>query len=290
LIILFRMQTDKKSYYFDNQRSNHMNSNLKAEILEKCAQLDLPLVGVAPTDRWKTPLFDPWIPEEFHPQSIFQEAVSVIVIGLPVSLPIIETTPSIYYHELYRTINTMLDQYGYRLSTFLNNKGYSSIFIPRDGYGDISILIENPVAFFSHKHAAYLAGLGNFGVNNTLLTKEYGPRVRFTSIFTSADLPCDPLMEEILCIRCMDCVTYCPVGAICEQDYPEGIINKKVCSRYSEQLRNRHISPCGVCIKVCPVGDDRMHYGRVDTSLYTDPEKYPEYHAAWDHIRRYGGK
>ncbi|MBE0522760.1 MAG: epoxyqueuosine reductase [Methanosarcinales archaeon] len=267
-----------------------MNSILKAEICEKCAHLDIPLVGVASTDRWKKPLFYPWIPEEFHPQSIFKEAVSVIVIGLPVSLPVIETTPSIYYHELYRTINTMLDQYGYRLSNFLNNKGYPSIFVPRDGYGDISILIENPVAFFSHRHAAYLAGLGNFGVNNTLLTKAYGPRVRFTSIFTSADLPPDPLMGKDLCIRCMDCVKCCPVGAIDEQDYPEGIINKKHCARYSEQLRNRYISPCGVCIKVCPVGDDRAHYERQDTSIYTDPKKNPEYQKSWEHVRQYGGK
>ena len=267
-----------------------MNSNLTAGILEKCAQLDIPMVGIASIDRWNTPLFDPWIPEEFYPQSIFPEAVSVIVIGLPVSLPIIETTPSIYYHELYRTINTMLDQYGYCLSNFLNNKGYPSIFVPRDGYGDISILIDNPVAFFSHKHAAYLAGLGNFGVNNTLLTKAYGPRVRFTSIFTSAELPCDPLIDEKLCIRCMDCVKCCPVGAIDEQDYPEGIIDKKLCAKYSEKLRDRYISPCGVCIKVCPVGDDRAHYMRQDTSIYTDPKKNPEYQKSWEHVRQYGGK
>lgn len=267
-----------------------MNNNLKSEILEKCAHLDIPMVGVASTDRWNTPLFDPWIPEEFYPQSIFPEAVSVIVIGLPVSLPVIETTPSIYYHELYRTINTMLDQYGYRLSNFLNNKGYSSIFVPRDGYGDISILIENPVAFFSHKHAAYLAGLGNFGVNNTLLTKAYGPRVRFTSIFTSADLPPDPLMEKDLCIRCMDCVKCCPVGAINEDDYPKGIIDKKLCARYSEKLRNRYISPCGVCIKVCPIGEDRIHYKRQDTSIYLKPENAKKYHNAREHVRKYGGK
>jgi len=267
-----------------------MNSTLKAEILEKCIQLDIPLVGVTSTDRWITPLFDPWIPEEFHPRSIFQDAVSVIVIGLPVCLPVIETTPSIYYHELYRTINTMLDQYGYRLSNFLNKKGYPSIFVPRDGYGDISVLIKKPFAFFSHKHAAYLAGLGNFGVNNTLLTKAYGPRVRFTSIFTSADLPPDHLMENELCIRCMDCVKCCPVGAIDEQDYPEGIIDKKLCAKYSEKLRDRYISPCGVCIKVCPVGDDRVHYERQDTSIYTDPKKKPEYQKSWEHVRQYGGK
>jgi epoxyqueuosine reductase len=267
-----------------------MNNNLKAEILDKCAQFDVPLIGVASIERWTIPLFEPWIPEQFYPQYIFPQTKSVIVLGLPVSLPVIETTPSIYYHELYRTINILLDQYGYRLSIFLNMKGYPSVFVPRDGYGDISVLIENPVAFFSHKHAALLAGLGRFGINNTLLTKEFGPRVRFTSIFTAADIPSNPLLEEELCIRCMSCAQSCPVGAIDEADYPERIINKEKCARYSEKLRSRFISPCGVCIKVCPVGEDRALYNRQDTSLYKNVDKYPEYHNAWQHVRRYGGK
>ena len=267
-----------------------MNTALKDEILEKCAVLDIPMVGVASVERWNTPLFEPWVPEPFHPQHIFPEANSVIVLGLPVSLPVIETTPSIYYHELYRTINSLLDQYGYRLSNFLNRKGYPSVFVPRDGYGSIDVLIDNPTAFFSHRHAAFLAGLGSFGVNNTLLTKEYGPRVRFTSIFTAAELPPDPLLDEELCIKCMDCVRQCPVRAIDEKDYPDGIIRKDLCARYSKKLRDRYISPCGVCIKVCPVGEDRVLYGREDVSVYGDKSKDSELWDAWEHVRGYGGE
>ncbi|MGP8331573.1 MAG: epoxyqueuosine reductase [Methanosarcinaceae archaeon] len=267
-----------------------MSNSLKDEILNKCAQMDIPIVGIAPVERWTLPQFKPWIPEAFYPRHIFPKASSVIVIGLPVNLPIIDTTPSIYYHELYHTINIMLDQYGYMLSGFLNMKGYPSVFVPRDGYGDIDVLIKEPTAFFSHKHAAYLAGLGSFGVNNTLLTKEYGPRVRFTSIFTSAKITPDPLLDEKLCTRCMNCVNCCPVGAINTNDYPSGIIRKDLCARYSKKLLSRFISPCGICIKVCPVGNDRTHYGNEDMSVYKNFEKYPEYHSAWDHVRRYGGK
>ncbi len=271
-----------------------MDDRLKSELLEKCNQMDIPMVGVAPVKRWSTHLFEPWVPEPFYPQHIFPEAHSVIVLGLPVSLPVIETTPSIYYHELYRTINSLLDQYGYRLSNFLNRKGYPSVFVPRDGYGDIDVLINNPVAFFSHKHAAFLAGLGSFGVNNTLLTQEYGPRVRFTSIFTSAELPPDPLLKEELCIKCMDCVRQCPVSAIDKNDYPDGLIRKDLCARYSKKLRDRYISPCGVCIKVCPVGEDRVLYGREDVSVYVNKSKGKgkdsELQDAWEHVRGYGGK
>ena len=114
-----------------------------------------------------------------------------------VLLPIVDTSPSIYYHELYRTVNTLLDASGYRIALFLNAEGFPSIWIPRYGYGSISILKENPVTFFSHRHAAFLAGLGNFGLNNMLLTEKFGPRIRFASIFTAADIPPDPVIENL---------------------------------------------------------------------------------------------
>ena len=210
---------------------------------------DIPLVGFAPAGRWDISLFEPWVPEEFRPRAIFPEVKTVIVIGMPVSLPIIETTPSIHYHELYRTVNALLDQDGYRIATFLTSEGNPSVWIPRDGYGSISILKENPVAFFSHRHAAYLAGLGNFGVNNTLLTPQFGPRVRFASIFTSAELPEDPILGKPLCIRCMKCVNSCPVKAISGREYPEGLIDKKTCATRSEALFKRSISPAGSASK-----------------------------------------
>ncbi len=254
-------------------------------------EMDIPLAGFAPAIRWDEPLFNPWIPPEFRPRSIFPEAATVIVIGLPVSLPIVETAPSIYYHELYRTVNTMLDISGYRISMFLNTEGFPSIWIPRDGYGSISILKEKPVTFFSHRHAAYLAGLGNFGINNMLLTEKFGPRVRFASIFTAADIPPDPVIPEPLCTSCMQCVNICPVKALDGRQYPEGLTDKNACATRSEALYKRSISPCGLCIKVCPVGEDRKLYMREDTKIYSgESEEYKKYHQAWKHVRSYGSR
>ena len=153
-----------------------MSEELKRALLERCRTMEIPIVGVASVDRWASPPFEPWVPEEFWPQSIYPEARSVVVIGLPIPLPALETSPSIWYRELYRTVNILLDQYTYRLSNFLSDLGHPSVFVPRDGYADVKALLKNPVAFFSHRHAAYLAGLGSFGVNNILLTPEYGPR------------------------------------------------------------------------------------------------------------------
>jgi epoxyqueuosine reductase len=260
-------------------------------ITGKCAELDIPLVGFASAQSWDTPLFEPWVPPEFRPQAIWPEVKTVIVIGIPVSLPIVETAPSIWYHELYRTVNTLLDTSAFRIATFLNAQGFPSVCLPRDGYGSIGVLKEKPVTFFSHRHAAYLSGLGTFGINNMLLTPQFGPRVRFTSIFTSAEIGSDPVMKEDLCIQCMRCVDVCPVKAIPGNDYPEGIINKIRCATRSEALLKRFISPCGLCIKVCPVGEDRTLFDRKNLNIYDEDKiEFSSYHSAWKHVRSYGGR
>lgn len=273
---------------------------IKDKIKVKCYKMGIPMVGFAPKERWEQPPtelpqnFSHWIPREFWPQSIYPEVKTVIVIGLPLQLPIVETAPSIYYHELYETVNNLLDEKAYEIANYLTLKGYPSIYLPRDGYGDIEVLLESPLTFFSHKHAAFLAGLGSFGLNNVLLTPEFGPRVRFTSIFTTAEMKGDPIPGEDLCTRCLSCAVQCPVKAI-KSRYPSGsssppLINKMKCARRSEKLRKEYNSPCGICIKVCPVGGDREVFNRQDTSIYTRKDGFERYHDAWEHVQRYGSK
>ena len=273
---------------------------IKEELIIKVREMGIPLLGFAPVQRWSDPpkklpnKFKEWIPEEFWPQSIYPETKTVIVIGLPVQLPIVETAPSIYYHELYTIVNNLLDSKAYEISNYLTEKGYPSIYLPRDGYGNIDVLLKNPVAFFSHKHAAYLAGMGSFGENNLLLTKEYGPRVRFTSIFTSAKIEGDPITGDDLCTHCERCVIHCPVNAIPNQIESSTDsskiyrpINKIACATRSKMLRKDYKSPCGICIKVCPVGRDRKIFNREDLSIYTEDSKYKK---AWDHVKKYGSR
>lgn len=266
-------------------------STLRDRVVYRCATLDIPLVGFAPVDRWEHPLFEPWVPGDFRPSFLYPKARTVIVIGYPVPLPVLETAPSILYHETYKTVNTALDISAYQIAIFLESEGYPSFAIPRDGYGHISIIKDRPLAFFSHRHAACLAGLGTFGVNNCILTRRYGPRVRFTSVLTTAEIPGDAVISEQLCTRCMKCQEICPVGALGDGDYPSSLTDKRSCAERAEQLNTRFLSPCGFCIKVCPVGEDRVMYGREDLSIYSEENPvYEMEHRAWKHVRSYGSR
>jgi epoxyqueuosine reductase QueG len=141
------------------------------------------------------------------------------------------------------------------------------------------------VAFFSHRHAAVLAGLGTFGMNNMILTREFGPRVRLGTILTSADIEPDPVMEGDLCIQCSRCISHCPAQALEEGSYPDNLTDKKACTENSANLNRHYISPCGICIKVCPVGHDREFFNRTDAGMYDRDTPLKD---SWDHVRRYG--
>ena len=215
--------------------------------------------GVADADSWETdPLVSSRVQVGCRPKDIMPDAKSVVVFGIPIQNTILDTAPSIYYNHLYGVVNNMLDQVGERIALELLALDHHAIYVPRDGYHGIVGLKQRPDSFFSHRHSAYLAGLGNFGYNNMLLTPRNGPRIRFTSVITDAEIPTDSPMEGKLCIGCLKCTRQCPVAAVPDKHYPEGIVDKKLCVGNSERLSKEGISPCGRCIAVCPIGKDRI--------------------------------
>ena len=144
--------------------------------------------------------------------------------------------------------------------------------------------------------AARYAGLGTVGYNHTLLTKEYGPRVRFVSVLTDAEITPDPVLEKSLCLQCGMCKKCCPTSAFTTVGKnPVAYMDKNKCARYHRRLREQYCYPCGVCIKVCPVGADRKLYG-TNTQKYLNEAKTlqadpnaPAY-ADWTHLRNFGSK
>lgn len=212
-------------------------------------------VGFASVDLWDSdPLVSSRINPESRPSSILQHSKTAIVFGIPIPYATLQTAPSIAYSQMYGAINTMLDQAALRLSMELMARGYSAMPIPRDGYHGIKGLRESSSAFFSHRHASYLAGMGTFGVNNVIITPNHGPRIRWVTVLTDADLPSGKPLDKEVCIHCDKCVKACPNSALRSGHYPQIITNKDACIDRSEELAKQKISPCGLCIAVCPIG------------------------------------
>lgn len=264
----------------------------KQSILKYAQGLGAALVGVAPVARWDE--YDE-VEKDYRPASIWPEAKSVIVLGVPVLLPTVESTPSINYVELYKTSNVLLDQIAYRLAVHLTENGHGAIFLPRDAYGDIEILVRKPLAAFSHVFAGKYAGLGTIGYSHVLLNEKYGPRVRYVSVFTSLELAPDVVVEKELCLKCGVCQRVCPSQAFTtREDRIIADMDKTACAKHHAQLRKEHRYPCGICIKVCPVGKDRDIFNSKDTKLYLEEKEAislnpedPRY-KRWVHLRTHG--
>jgi len=266
---------------------------LKSHIINYCREHGADLAGFAPVERW-----DEYneVPEDFRPRAVWHPARTVIVMGIEMPLPVVETTPSVLHMELYKTVNIQLDSLAVNLMRHLNRMGHASFFFTRDGYGRMKALREKNLAAFSHVMAAKYAGLGTIGASHCLLTKEFGPRVRLVSVFTEAVIPPDPVMEKELCIKCKACALCCPNQCIkMRDDQVIGDYNKTACLAKAEELTIRRSYPCGVCIKVCPVGLDRKIYSEKGTrkkylneaeALAKNPDD-PSYRS-WQHIRSYG--
>ena len=100
---------------------------------------------------------------------------------------------------------------------------------------------------WSERHAAYISGLGTFGLSKGLIT-EKGMAGRFISLITDLPLPATPRPYTGLydyCIRCGACARQCPVDAISL----EGGKAHPPCSAYQKDMRRRYQPRygCGKC-------------------------------------------
>ena len=262
--------------------------SLSEEVKGYALEMGADLAGIASTSE-----FDD-APIGHRPRDLLTDAKSVIVVAKKIPLSVVKTIPSPLYSTTYRILNEELRVLTYKISLFLEKQGYIALPIDpgiSDFARDVDIIQEKPepkikmLGDFSHRHAAVKAGLAQFGLASYVVTKLYGPRIRFASLLCNAYLEPDEMIEEgSICNpeSCgYACVRACPPGAL----RGDGTIDHYKCRNYrepelftleyfndiselskkesnlirrisilSKKYSSRNSETCGICIKACPIG------------------------------------
>ena len=230
------------------------------------------LTGVAPVERFTG------APRGHHPQDLLPGAQSVFTFGMRILDRVMEwphlLQESVFYppeirvealrlmlykKSGYDIINDHLSGIALRLATHLEELGHPSFFFPTTNTGLPEHLMGFP-GIFSQRHAAVRAGLGEFGLNNVVVTARYGPRIRFNSVITTAPLSPSPLLTAKTCdgMACQECIRECPVGALrslAEAEEERLWLDPAARTDWAACRKSQATSDCmGRCIRVCPVG------------------------------------
>lgn len=240
------------------------------------------LVGIAPVDRFAD------APKGHGPTELLPGAKSVISIGIKLPNHIVnwegrlagsqmipnddvrwEVESGHWYARCgYEAMNIKSEQLGLTATIHLEERGHEALFFPATYAHNAPIMekVKGYFAPFSHRHAAVRAGLGEFGYNNLVVTPQFGPRIRFMSVVTTAELQADPLLDRPVCLgeKCLLCIKACGVpkegahaiAASAKRTNGDvflnmpSIVDKPACfTKYHGKAR------CwGKCISACPIG------------------------------------
>ncbi len=184
------------------------------------------------------------------PNALPEGVTHVIVMGHAMDVDLVDTYPSAlagvstgmeYSHEAAIVV---------QLATYIRNLGFEAIA----SMNDTALVIPYAIK----------AGLGEYGRNQMVLTPEFGPRIRFSKIFTNLPLTADtpqPLGIKQYCENCTKCAKACPPKALpfgeptvkAENQSTLAHVRKwsadcEKCFGYWAKLK----TDCAICMRVCP--------------------------------------
>ena len=140
-----------------------------------------------------------------------------------------------------------------QLAAYIRNLGYEAV----PSMNDTGLVIPY----------ALQAGLGEYARNQMVITPEFGPRLRFSKIFTSLPLDADtpkPMGVQKFCDICTKCADACPVKALpfgpptlsTDTSAIKGVrkwtSDAQKCFGFWAKLA----SDCAICMRVCPFNRD----------------------------------
>ena len=188
------------------------------------------------------------------PNDLPEGITSVIVLGHEMEESLVATYPSAlagaatgreYSHEASVVI---------QLAAYIRNLGYEAV----PSMNDTGLVIP----------LARQAGLGEYARNQMVITPEFGPRLRFSKIFTSLPLAHDaPKRPGVarFCDICTKCADACPVKALPYGPPSYQAPNRSAISGVRKWTSDaekcfgfwaRLSSDCAICMRVCPFNRD----------------------------------
>ncbi|MBU7016778.1 MAG: hypothetical protein HXS44_04670 [Theionarchaea archaeon] len=208
-------------------------------------------------------LYDDKAPSQHRISDLLATAQSALVYILPLNRHIVDRFPQDFtgdaydtYAEEKKTVSEKLASVGERLAATFKENGFDAIVVPKGS--------RDYMGWISLKHLSCYAGLGVLGRNSLLLNPEYGPCFRISAVLTDYDpTSFNTFIDgKRVCEECNSCITNCPAHAL---EIPgEGeiySISKEKCHKYFCEMRgieynseNANVN-CGLCMRVCPVGD-----------------------------------
>lgn len=191
------------------------------EIKEFVLQQGVDIVGIASVDAMRK------LPLKRDPELVLPGAKSVVTYGIPMLTGAwdspSERTKTFHGHVMYEELSRI----AYQTGRFIERRGFRASAPPVHLPVDMSAEAKGLAADLSFKHAAVAAGLGVMSHMCTVVTPQWGPRIRFGAVVTDAVLEPDAMMGADLCGTCNLCIEACPVGAIS----PGFNLNSSRCNR-----------------------------------------------------------
>ena len=197
--------------------------------------------------------------EHLMPYDILPEAKSIICFFIPFKKKVVKsnisgTMASKEWAAVYIKTNELIKEINNKIEELMENNGYKTGKIPATHNFDEKTLISN----WSHRHIAYIAGIGTFGINNMLITKK-GCCGRLGSIIISYEFKKYGKIRKVKekCLNksngnCGICQKNCIVNA-----YENNIFNRHKCYKQCLENGNYHketgyADVCGKCLVGLP--------------------------------------
>ena len=184
---------------------------------------------------------------------------TALVLGMEMDKKLLDEAPrpgkKLFDFEIYVKSGREI----FKVAKFIRARGYKCrVRVPFDGW----------VKYPPH---AITAGLGELGAQGVVITREFGPRLRWGMISIDADIEIDAPVDlnmAAYCDACRKCIRACPGKAVSnERVWWRGVYKRKIndvkCWPYFTKFEG-----CGICLKVCPI--NRYGYEECMTAFLKD--------------------